>query len=140
MTITPADVVASARSWVGTQYRHQGRGKTGVDCIGLLVVVARELDLFEPETFIPANYSRRPQDGLLERRVAQVCVQTLSPVAGCFALIHWSHTGPAAHCAILTGENMVHSYQKVGEVVEHGYRHPWPRFTHSLWLLPKVAY
>ena len=30
------EIVAAARDWVGVPYRHQGRTRNGIDCIGLL--------------------------------------------------------------------------------------------------------
>lgn len=49
-------VVASARSWVGTPYRHQAACKgAGTDCLGLLRGVWREVLGREPE--IPPAYS-----------------------------------------------------------------------------------
>lgn len=51
MQPTPQDVALAARGWLGTRFQHQGRVKKtaqhpgGVDCIGLLVGVARELGL-----------------------------------------------------------------------------------------------
>ena len=44
-------IVREAREWLGTPFRHQGRRKTsmdhkgGVDCLGLLIGVAKECDL-----------------------------------------------------------------------------------------------
>lgn len=48
--VTRAEVVAAARSWLGTPYRHQAsvRG-VGCDCLGLVRGVWRELYGFEPE-------------------------------------------------------------------------------------------
>jgi cell wall-associated NlpC family hydrolase len=43
--VTGADVVAEARQWIGVRYRHQGRSRDGVDCIGLPAVVRAELGL-----------------------------------------------------------------------------------------------
>ena len=40
-----AQVVASARGLVGARWRHQGRSARGVDCVGLVVLVCRELGL-----------------------------------------------------------------------------------------------
>jgi hypothetical protein len=53
------DIITEARRWIGTPWRHQGRSRTGVDCVGLVVLVARNLGL-EPEDVI--GYARR-QDG-----------------------------------------------------------------------------
>lgn len=41
--MTRAQIVSEARRWIGTRYRHKGRSATGLDCVGLLVVVARAL-------------------------------------------------------------------------------------------------
>ncbi len=44
--ITRADIVAEARSWLGTRYRHQARVKgVATDCIGLLGGVALACDV-----------------------------------------------------------------------------------------------
>jgi len=43
--VTGADVVTVARGFLGVRYRHQGRNRTGVDCIGLPVLVRAELGL-----------------------------------------------------------------------------------------------
>ena len=60
---TRADVVRCARSWVGTPYLHQARSKgVGVDCIGLVIGVARELALI-PQEFDIKGYPRSP-DGV----------------------------------------------------------------------------
>lgn len=48
--VTRAEVVAAARSWLGTPYRHQASVKgAGCDCLGLVRGVWRELYGFEPE-------------------------------------------------------------------------------------------
>lgn len=59
MEITAADLVAEARSWVGTRWRHQGRRKKaiepsvmrelgGVDCVGLVIELANTFELISP--------------------------------------------------------------------------------------------
>lgn len=53
------DIITEARRWIGTPWRHQGRSRAGVDCVGLVVMVARNLGL-EPEDV--TGYARR-QDG-----------------------------------------------------------------------------
>ena len=50
--------VAAARSYVGVPWRHLGRSRTGVDCIGLLLLAAREAGWELPD---PAPYAREPQ-------------------------------------------------------------------------------
>ena len=54
------DIVTEARTWVGTPYHHQARLKgVGVDCAGLVIGVARALDLVAP-AFDVAGYARQP--------------------------------------------------------------------------------
>lgn len=49
-----ADVLAIARTWIGTPYRHQGAVKgVGCDCLGLVRGIWRELYGEEPEA-VPA--------------------------------------------------------------------------------------
>lgn len=57
--ISGADVVAEARRWLGTRYRHQGRSHEGVDCIGLPVCVRQALGL--PALDVE-GYARRTTD------------------------------------------------------------------------------
>lgn len=50
------EIVSEARSWLGVKWRHQGRKRSGVDCCGLVIVVARDLGLTCYDT---NRYSRR---------------------------------------------------------------------------------
>ena len=75
-SVAPAAFVAAARGYVGVPWRHLGRSRTGVDCIGLVLLVAREVGMDLPD---PAPYAREPQgtrllDGILAHatRVAEV--------------------------------------------------------------------
>ncbi len=59
--------VAAARSYVGVPWRHLGRSRTGVDCIGLVLLAAAEVGM---DLLDPAPYAREPQgtrllDGIL---------------------------------------------------------------------------
>ncbi len=50
--------VATAGGFVGVPWRHLGRSRTGVDCIGLVLLAAREVNVDLPD---PAPYAREPQ-------------------------------------------------------------------------------
>lgn len=70
------DIVSAARGWLGTPYHHQARLKdVGVDCIGLVIGVARELQLIAPE-FDVTGYSRHP-DG---RALMAMAREKMTPV------------------------------------------------------------
>lgn len=57
-------IAAAAREWVGTAFHHQGRVKRtpqhrgGVDCLGLLIGIARELDLQSRQGMAIASLDR----------------------------------------------------------------------------------
>ncbi len=74
--VTRADVVACARSLIGVAYVHQHRDrKVGVDCVGLVIVVARELGLVAPD-FDVNSYARKPDGTTLMAR----CAEFMDPV------------------------------------------------------------
>ncbi|MCC3862539.1 C40 family peptidase [Emcibacteraceae bacterium Y4] len=54
------DIILAARSWLGRPWRHQGRSSTGVDCAGLVVLVARSLGLADHDV---SGYRRTPHAG-----------------------------------------------------------------------------
>lgn len=134
--MTPDRVIDEARTWLGVPFLHQGRNRRGVDCVGLPIVIGQALGLV-PANFEVANYGRLSSPELMQR-LMQHCTRIASPVPGSLVAIAWTKT--AAHVAICTGENLIHSYQNVGRVVEHGYRGRWVRLTHSAWALPGVIY
>jgi cell wall-associated NlpC family hydrolase len=132
----PARVIDEARGWVGVPFRHQGRDYTGIDCVGLPIVVGQSLGIFDQRLDI-ANYGRLPTGELVER-LREHCQPIPKAVPGALVVIAW--TKIAAHVAIFTGETLIHAYESVGRVVEHGYRGRWIRMTHSAWALPGVEY
>lgn len=74
--VTRADVVAEARTWIGTPYEHQHREKgLWVDCAGVLIGSARSLQLVAPD-FDVKGYARRP-DGVSLRAE---CDKWMTPV------------------------------------------------------------
>lgn len=87
------DIVAEARTWVGTPFHHQARIKgVGVDCAGLVIGVARGLGLV-PEGFDVTGYQRSP-DGVslvayCEQHMTRISRDALQP--GDVIVIRWRH-------------------------------------------------
>jgi cell wall-associated NlpC family hydrolase len=80
--ITPQQITAQARSWLGTKYHHQGRlkkskrGPCGVDCIGLVIGVIDELGLQDGQgkplsQHDEFNYSMYPERGRLVASISK---------------------------------------------------------------------
>lgn len=133
------DVVDEARKLIGTPYRHQGRSRYGVDCVGFVVLVMERLATL-PADLERANYGRLPKAELIEKTRAY-CTPLMVLEPGALLLMRWPGEKDAGHAGIYTGEDrlMIHAYGVLQRVVEHGYRGAWVRITHSIWRLPGVT-
>jgi len=70
-----ADVVAEARSWLAVPWVHQGRTRSGVDCIGLVVVVGRTFEVPHEDR---VDYARVPIGNAMLNHLRRF----LTPVSG----------------------------------------------------------
>ncbi len=70
--MTRDEVVTEARCYVEkrTAWRHMGRSETGIDCVGLLVMIAKRFKL--PYKDYPENYRREPDGKLLPHLRSQL--------------------------------------------------------------------
>jgi NlpC/P60 family putative phage cell wall peptidase len=129
MPITTTDIIAEARSWIGTPYRHQASLKgVGCDCLGLVRGVWRALYGEEPERAPP--YSRDWAEASLREALAEAGARHLVPVAreamqaGDVILFRWRAALPAKHAGIVTAEtSMVHAHD--GAAVAEVALAPW---------------
>lgn len=118
--------IGIARSWLGTEWRHNQRTKgVGVDCICFLEEVAKEAGIdIEP---LPTKYNRTAYGNTfidyLDRNFTRV---DRPPDKG--DVILFSSNGLFTHVGICTGSNQViHASQKDGKVVEHSINGIWER-------------
>lgn len=124
-TITTYDVVAEAKTWLGTKFHHQGYSKAGADCIGLVCGVALALGIQGAQEWKDGPYhayGRPPQprflietaDRFLDRadvydlRLADILVMSFEREPMHFALV-----------SSLDPLYVIHSLYGVGRVVEH---------------------
>jgi cell wall-associated NlpC family hydrolase len=64
--MTPDALIGAARGWLDVPWRHLGRTRAGVDCIGLVILAAAEAGM---QIADPAPYARQPQETALLRGV-----------------------------------------------------------------------
>jgi NlpC/P60 family putative phage cell wall peptidase len=137
--IPAAAVVAEARRWIGTPYQHQARlHGVGVDCAGLIIGVARELDLAYVDV---QGYGRIPHQGMLRRICDEHLLRIDDIEPGCILLMGFL-LGPAQeqHLGIYTGEDsIVHAYAHAGACVEHRYSSAWRSRTRQIYRYAGVA-
>lgn len=120
---TPDDVIAAARGWIGTPFKHQHRAKgIGVDCAGLVIGVARELGLVEP-TWDVTGYGQVPDGVTLAALCDEHMDRLLHCAPGCVVLVAWGRGDPQ-HLGIvgthpLGGLSMIHAERRrFGRVIE----------------------
>ena len=114
--MTRADIVAAARGWIGTPYRHQASLKgAGCDCLGLVRGVWRDVVGAEPEGLPPYSPDWAEATGeetLLDaarRHLVEVPVGTAG--AGDVLMFRMAMGVPAKHCGIATDAGtLVHAY------------------------------
>lgn len=113
-----AAIVARARALLGTRFRPQGRGATGIDCVGLVAAALNRS--------APADYVLR--GGSPERLAAALRAAGLKPRrkrrAGDVLAMR---SGPEQlHLGIWTGEGIVHADARLRRVVERPGGPLWP--------------
>lgn len=141
--MTRGDVVAAARTWIGTPYRHQASLKgVGCDCLGLLRGVWRDLLGDEPEAAPP--YSRDWAEAGRRETLMAAAARHLVPAdradarPGDVLLFRWRSGLPAKHCAIATGATtMVHAHEGAA-VAEASFAPWWRRHVAGLFSFPGV--
>lgn len=116
------DIITAARTFMGVPFRHQGRNKLGVDCLGL-VLLSAEMSGVKLQDL--KGYARSPDGHTLKSE----CGKQLIPVKlrdiqdGDILLM--SFRREPQHLAIKTNIGIIHSYQDSGGVVEHGLDDRW---------------
>lgn len=132
-----AAVVAAARRWLGTPYRHQASMLgAGCDCLGLIRGVWREVIGEEPWTVPPYRADRREATGLVE-----AAEQYLTPAdaieAGTVVLFSLGRNAPPRHCGILVAPSrFVHAQERLG-VVEANLTDGWRTRIAGLYRFPE---
>jgi len=128
-------VLAAARGWLGTPYRHQAsvRGE-GTDCLGLVRGVWREVVGEEPEAppAYRADWAEVGGEEALLKAARRLLVEVPPTMAraGDVLLFRMSAGCPVKHCAILSADDgpewrMIHAYW--GRSVVESWMGPWWR-------------
>lgn len=143
--VAGAAVVARARAWIGTPYRHQSscRG-AGTDCLGLLRGIWRETLGPEPEA-VPAYTADWSEAGRSEDLLAAAARHLLPVAAGAAApgdvvVLRMREGGVAKHVGILARSpegdaTLIHAYSGHG-VVESPLTPAWARRVAGVYRFP----
>lgn len=146
--IHPHDVIGAARRFLGAPFAHQGRSEAGLDCLGLLLVVADTLQLQFEQQAVSAidvpNYGHRPDVIFLRKRLNHFLHEIDAAAAAPADVVLLKVNGSPQHLAILSdypmaGERgMIHAYAPARKVIEHRYAPDWQRATYAAFRLPQL--
>jgi cell wall-associated NlpC family hydrolase len=131
----------AARSYLGIPFRHQGRSRNGLDCIGLLVMALR--DCGRPVQDV-TTYGENPHNGLLELNLLRefgpaIDLSDASP--GDLVAIAYArrlNRFVTRHVAVLGdypkgGLSLIHTDQAIGHVIEHRLDGNWAGRITGVW-------
>tara|TARA_R110002124_G_scaffold9586_9_gene49246 strand:+ start:4291 stop:4719 length:429 start_codon:yes stop_codon:yes gene_type:complete len=128
--VNPDDVVAAARQFLGTPYRHQAATiGAGCDCLGLLRGVWRALYGAEPMAVPPYRADLRDplNAGALQAAAEQLLLAETGPLAAGQVLLFCLGNFPPKHCGILVSPTrFIHAQERLG-VVEANLTEAWAR-------------
>ena len=137
-----ADVWRAALKYEGVPWKHQGRRKDGVDCLGLLILVALDLNLEGAARFMDHQsraYGRLPPNKLAQELIGAECRRIQSPVMGSIGLFSQPGAYPS-HVGIFGDGEMIHGFAPKGKVVRHGFVSPWPEQVRGVFAYPGIEY
>ncbi len=141
--IKAQEIVTQARTWLGTKYHHQGRlkkstkGAGGVDCIGLIVGVCKELGIQDGagipiSEYDQTGYALYPEGKRLEQAVLKhlrlVPAEKMRPGD----ILLFKIFKEPQHVGLVSdyvdgGFGIIHCNSRSGAVVEHVLSDTWQR-------------
>lgn len=129
---TREDIVLEARKWLGVPWRHLGRNRAGIDCVGLGIVVCKAVGIQVQDL---QTYSRVPNASLIEHlyQVAEE-ISFAEAKPGDFYAI--KDRGYPFHVAFKSEKynlpHIIHAHAQRRMVVEEPFINEWPSLvTHA---------
>ncbi|MFC3704589.1 NlpC/P60 family protein [Devosia honganensis] len=140
--MTGEKVVAAARAWLGTPYRHRASTMgAGCDCLGLLRGVWRALYGAEPAQVPPyrADWHDPEHEGALRRAAERfLAAETGEPASGQVLLFQLAGMAEPRHCGILVSpRRFIHAQEHFG-VVEADLSEAWARRVAARFRFPEL--
>lgn len=106
-----AAIVAEARRWLGVRFRHGGRSRDGVDCLGLLMAVYGVDG--------PGDYDRRPGITYSFSQASRFADRINHTEAGPGDVAQMCYAGHPVHFGIMSPVGVIHAAAMLRKVVEH---------------------
>lgn len=118
--------MTTARTFLGTPFRHQGRlPGAGLDCVGVVVCALKQLGYHVEDQ---SGYGRIPLRGRLIAAIENHCDAISQEDIQPGDLMMFAFRSEPQHIAIVSAINpimLIHAYQDVHRVVENGLDVTW---------------
>jgi cell wall-associated NlpC family hydrolase len=130
--ITGTDVIEAARKYLEVPFHHQGRAReAGLDCIGLLVVVAEDLGIPVEDCAVYKRYPS-PADLMKHLRAKLEEQPTYMAEVGDVLVFWWNKKDREQHVGFFTGRTLIHTFAKAKRVTEEPFSDFWiQRWMHT---------
>lgn len=117
MKTTRQKIVDEARTWDKVRFRHQGRSRNGVDCVGMLIAVSKKVLGVAPD--IDNNYSKRPSQQDIFDNIKKYLIRIKKEDARPGDIVQMRYGKQATHFGLLTDAGVIHAAAMNRRVVEH---------------------
>ena len=133
--LTPQRIISAASAYLGTRWHHQGRSTAGVDCLGLVVLTARDCGISVTDRF---GYSRQPDGQQLMAELDVQLQRIAEPEPGAVLLMRFERD--PQHVALMAdGGDIIHAYAMARKVVRHRLDAIWSRRIVAVYRFPWVV-
>ena len=134
-------IVETARSYKGVPFKHRGRNRRGVDCVGLGWCVASDIGMNPVDL---EGYSRQADGNTLLRELQRRMHRKNPKLRALGDMICLRDYTTTYHVAIIgdhetAGLSMIHAWSPRRMVVEHGINESWREKIVACFEFPGVA-
>lgn len=121
--MTPDEIIAAARTMLGTPFHHQGRlVGVGLDCAGTAIELIKMIGM---DPIDRTDYGTDPANNELIKQIdKQGYAERVYDMKPADVLVIRFLLEPQ-HLAIFTGRSIIHAYQPVGKVCEQEFSEYW---------------
>jgi cell wall-associated NlpC family hydrolase len=120
------EIIEAARRWIGVKWKHQGRTRSGIDCLGLIVLVAKELGISEVDQ---KTYSPRPDGSSLVKRFGEEMDEIPLTEIRQGDVILFADSAFPCHVAFVSQKHsklyIIHAHATRRQVLEERYAYEW---------------
>lgn len=126
--MTRDDVIAAARRYLGVPYRKRGRSAHGLDCLGLIILIGRDLHVPHEDEL---DYSIHPSpDFTMLKRLAKYCIQVPPDTPKPGLIGTFAESRLPGHIGVFSSkygrDHLIHARIRPGRVIEES----WDQIPH----------